>query len=97
MRYRVLIIDGQPVKIYKVPVHYFLLGDVEEPSLYAAAHLQYWYKTPEGAFVVEHAISKVTIESGFNPNNYMYSYAVVAELEEQKLSEFYLRFDKPKL
>jgi hypothetical protein len=55
-----------------------------------------WQNSDAGKFVMEHAIETPIWHRQADPYNYGYQYAIVAELEKKKLSEFYLRFDKPK-
>ena len=83
-------------EIHKVTVHKFSMGDVEDPDLYAAQPLWEWQESEQGKFVMEHAIETPIWHRQADPYNYGYQYVIVAELEKKKLSEFYLRFDKPK-
>lgn len=36
MRYHVKVIDGVAIKYYTTVVHQFILGDVDDPEIYAA-------------------------------------------------------------
>ena len=85
--------DNHNVKeIHKVVVHRFTLGDVEDPDLYAAEPLYKWQQSDQGKFVMEHAIDKPEWHRHLDQSFYGYQYAIVAELEMKKLSEFYLRW-----
>ena len=79
-------------EIHKVVVHRFHLSDVDDPDLYAAEPIYKWEKSEQGQFVMKHAIDKPVWHRHLNHSLYGYQYAIVAELEMKKLSEFYLRF-----
>jgi len=82
-------------EIHKITVHAFLVGDVEDPDLYAAEPMWDWQQSDAGKFVMEHAIDKPTWHRNLDhASHYGYQYAIVAELETKKLSEFYLRWGK---
>jgi hypothetical protein len=80
-------------EIHKVIVHRFRMGDVEDPDLYAAEPLYNWQQSDPGKFVMEHAIDKPIWHRQLDQSTYGYQYAIEAELEMKKLSEYYLRFD----
>jgi len=86
--------DGQMVveEIHKVVVHRFRLGDVEDPDLYAAEPIYNWEKSEPGQFVMKHAIGQPEWHRHHDMYGYGHEYAIVAELEMKKLSEYYLRF-----
>jgi hypothetical protein len=91
---RYTVDDDHNVKeIHKVVVHRFQLADVDDPDLYAAEPIYKWEKSDAGQFVMEHAIDKPEWHRQLNQSFYGYEYAIVAELEKKKLSEFYLKFD----
>lgn len=81
-------------EIHKLVVHRFQLGDVDDPDLYAAEPIHKWEQSESGQFVMKHAIGQPEWHRQRNQSFYGYDYAIVAELEMKKLSEFYLRFDK---
>ena len=81
-------------EIHKVVVHTFGVGDVEDPEIYAAEPIWQWQQTDAGKFVMEHAIGTPSYHQSLDYQTYGYRYAVVAELEAKKLSEFYLRWGK---
>ena len=94
VRFRVVKKNGQEVveEIHKVVVHRFKLSDVEDPDLYAAEPLHKWETSEQGKFVMEHAIDKPEWHRQADPYTYSHQYAIVAELEMKKLSEFYLKW-----
>lgn len=79
-------------EIHKVVVHRFRLGDVDDPELYAAEPLWQWQQSDAGKFVMEHAIDKPVWHKHIDHLTYGYQFAIVAELEMKKLSEFYLKW-----
>ena len=79
-------------EIHKIVVHKFTVGDVDDPDLYAAEPLYKWQQTDQGKFVMEHAIDSPVWNRYVDYGNYGHQYAIVAELEMKKLSEFYLRW-----
>jgi len=79
-------------EIHTVIVHRFRMGDVEDPDLYAAEPLFKWQESDPGKFVMEHAIDKPIWHRQLDQSTYGYQYAIEAELEMKKLSEYYLRW-----
>jgi hypothetical protein len=90
--------DGYHIveEIHEVVVHRFRLGDVEDPDLYAAQPLWEWQESEAGQFVMKNAVETPEWRRQADNVNWGHQYIIVAELEKKKLSEFYLRFDKPK-
>lgn len=86
--------DGTIDEIHKIVVHRFLVGDVEDPDLYAAQPLWKWEKSEQGQFVMNNAVEKPEWRRTLDYSSYSYRYAVTARLEKKKLSEFYLRWGK---
>jgi hypothetical protein len=96
VRFQVVEKDGQEIvkEIHKVVVHRFRMGDVDDPDLYAAEPLWQWQQSDAGKFVMEHAIETPSWHRNHSAITYGYEYAIIAELEAKKLSEFYLRWSK---
>ncbi len=94
VRYRIVKVDGQEFveEIHKVTVHTFSMGDVEDPDLYAAEPILKWQESDAGKFVMENCIEAPIWHRHLDYTCYGYRYAITAELEKKKLSEFYLRF-----
>jgi hypothetical protein len=86
-------VENDVVKeIHKVVVHQFTMGDVEDPDLYAAQPMWEWQESEQGKFVMEHSVSQPEWHRHVDYTMYGYKYAITAELETKKLSEFYLRW-----
>jgi hypothetical protein len=96
VRYQVIEKDGQEFveEIHKVVVHQFLMGDVEDPDLWAGQSLYDWQISEPGKFVMENSIDKPIWNRQLNYDTYGHRYIITAELETKKLSEFYLRWGK---
>lgn len=96
IRFQVAEKDGQKtvLEIHKVVVHRFRLGDVDDPDIYAAQPIYEWQQSDAGKFVMENACSLPSILNQVCYDSLHTEYAIIAELEKKKLSEFYLRFGR---
>jgi len=81
-------------KIREVVVHKINMGDVEDPDLMIAEPIWNWQQTDAGKFVMDNAVIKPRWERIQNPMLWGWTYIILAELEEKKLTEFYLRWGK---
>ena len=88
--------DNVIKEIHKVVVHRFKIYEFEELDLHAADPIWKWQNSEKGKFVLEHAISAPEYKKKLDHISLGYEYAIIAELEKKRLSEFYLRFDKLK-
>lgn len=82
-------------KIHEIVVHRINMGDVEDPDLMVAEPIYQWQQSDAGKFVMENAIITPKWERFAEPRYFGWTYVIIAELEEKKLSEFYLRWGKP--
>lgn len=96
VRFKVVQKDGQAIveEIHKIVVHRFTVGDVDDPEIYAAQPIWEWQQTDAGKFVMENAIDPPIYHQQLDYSSFGYRYAITAELEKKKLTEYYLRFDK---
>ena len=83
-------------EIHKVVVHRFVVRDSEDPEIYAAEPILEWQKTEAGEFVMKHAINRPEYKRYMNYETFGYLYSIIAELEKNKLVEFYLKFGQVK-
>lgn len=81
-------------EIHKVVVHRFKMSDCEDPDIYAAQPLWEWEKSEAGQYVMKNAVDKPEWHRNISYLTMGYEYAIIAELEKKKLSEFYLKFGK---
>jgi hypothetical protein len=87
-------INNKVVKFSDVVVHKFVMGDVEDPDLYAAQPLLDWQQTEAGQWVMEHAIETPFWHRHFDPNNYGHTYCVVARFSELDQTYWALKWQK---
>lgn len=94
VRFEVIEENGKEIvrELHKVVVHFFSLGDVEDPELYAAQPIWEWQQTDGGKFIMEHAVEVPIFQRHIDHLTYGYKYAIIAELEKKKLAEYYLKF-----
>ena len=97
VRWRECHNDGKTVveEIHKIVVHRFKMGDVEDPDLFAAEPIYNWQQTEQGQFVMANAVEPPVWQRQMDLRHYGYDYAIIAELEAKKLTEFYLKWGKP--
>lgn len=88
------LVNDKSVKYSDVVVHEFPMGDVEDPDLYAGAHLYQWEESEIGQWVMEHAVEKPFWHRHVNPYYYGYTYYVVARLSEQDQTYWALKWNK---
>lgn len=81
-------------EIHKVVVHRFMVGDCDDPDLYAAQPLWEWENSEAGQYVMKNAVDKPEWRRNPSYLTMGLEYAIIAELEKKKLSEFYLKFGK---
>jgi hypothetical protein len=96
MRFQVVEQDGQQVvqEIYRAVVHRFLISHTEDPDIYAAEPIWKWQQSDAGKFVMKHTFSRPEFHKNLRALSLDYEYAITAELEKKKYSEFLLRFGK---
>lgn len=94
VRFQVIEKDGLELvqEIHRIVVHRFRISDVDDPEIYAAEPIWEWQQTDAGKFVMENAIDVPAFHKNLDHSTYGYQYAITAELEKKKLSEFLLRF-----
>jgi hypothetical protein len=96
VRFKVIERDGQKLvqEIHKVVVHKFSVGDVDDPEIYAAGPIWDWQQSDAGQFIMKNSVDKPEWCRHMDHAVYGHQYAITAELEAKKLSEFYLRWGK---
>ncbi len=97
IRYQVSVKDGKEVieEIHKIIVYRFNVNDTDDPEFYAAEPIMEWEKSEAGKFVMNNAIEPPLFHKSIDYEKFGYRFAITAELEQKKLSEFYLRWGKP--
>lgn len=92
MTWEVKIIDGVPRKIHQVVVHHFLLGDIENPDLYAAEPLYKWQQSEEGQFVMSHAVETPIWKTQHDVTSFSTKYIIIAKLYDEDFTYYTLRY-----
>jgi len=83
--------NNKPVNIHQVKVYEFTLF-IPASREDANEEIANWKASKEGMFVTENAV--VSIHDMAEYTSLVHRYAIVAEIEEKKLSEYYLKFGK---
>lgn len=77
----------------RIVFHTVLLGDVDDPEIYAAGPLYDFMQTPKGQWLKENCLDPVyRVEP--DPNTFGFKVLVYGELEEKKAVEYLLRWNK---
>ena len=89
-----IIRDGEEQRVEEcreVTVHEFIMGDVDDPDLYAAEPLWKWQQSEAGQWVMKNAADTPTWHRQADPSNYGYTYIIRAKLMGPTLTEWLLR------
>ena len=90
-RYKYNVIGDRVEECKEIPVHQFLLGDVDDPDLFAAEPLINWEKSDAGQWVMKNAADTPTWHRMADPITYGYKYVIRAKLMGPALTEWLLR------
>jgi hypothetical protein len=88
------VVNDCAVKFSDIVVHKFVMGDVEDPDLYAAQPLWEWQQTEAGQWVMEHAVETPFWHRQSDPGHYGLTYCVVARLSESDQTYWALKWQK---
>jgi hypothetical protein len=86
--------DNQAIEISDLVVHSFIMGDVEDPDLYAAQPLWDWQSSEAGVWVMEHAVETPFWHRVVDPTTYGHKYYVVARMRAKDQTFFQLKWGK---
>jgi hypothetical protein len=93
------IIDDKIVETREITVYSFIVGDVEDPDLYAGEPLYKWQESEMGKWVMSHALETPVWHRMADPVTFGHKYIIRAKLDGKDLTFFYLkwrdRIDKP--
>ena len=78
--------------VKEIVVHTISMGDVEDPDLMVADPIWKWQQTDQGKFVMENSVQTPRWLRAVDPSTYGYKYSILAEFDEKKLVEYYLRW-----
>lgn len=88
------LVNGKAVKFSDVVVHWFNMGDVEDPDLYAGQPLYEWQQTPAGQWVMEHVQEAPFWHRHVDPYTFGWKYYIIARLSEQDHTYWTLKWQK---
>ena len=71
-------------------VHKFMMGDVEDPELYAAQPIWEWQQTDQGKWVMQHGLDP-TFHFHLEPVTYGYQVVITAHITPKRWTEYVLR------
>jgi len=75
-----------------ITVHTFMVGDVEDPEIYAAQPLWDWQNSDAGKWVMEHAVETPVYHQSIDHMAYGYRYAIRAKLTDQDAFVYKLKW-----
>lgn len=73
-------------------VHEFILGDVDDPDLYAGQPIYDWQLTDAGKWVMDNAIQKPSWHRHLDHTIYGYRYQIRADLTPEQITFFELKY-----
>lgn len=76
----------------KIVVHEFLMGDVDDPMIYAAEPLYKWEQSEQGQWVMQNAIETPTYYVGGDPYHWGHVVRITANLDEKNVTYFKLKW-----
>lgn len=76
----------------KLVVHEFNMSDVEDPEIYAAEPIWQWQQSEAGQWVMQHSQPEPHWLVGFSYRNYGYKVQIVANLSDQDVTFFQLKY-----
>lgn len=76
----------------KVLVHEFLMGDNEDPEIYAAEPIYNWQQSDSGRWVMEHSCPEPSWTVSLDHNIYGYKVRIVANLTDEQRTFFQLKY-----
>jgi hypothetical protein len=86
------IVEGRPVRFRDVCVHEFLLGDVEDPDIYAAEPILQWQNSDQGKWIMTNSQKQPYWIQHVDANTMGYRYKIMARLSEQNETFWRLRW-----
>ena len=73
-------------------VHSILIGDVEDPELYAAAPILEWEKTEKGRWLMANSYKQMEYKVVSDPSAYSYRVVLYAWLTEEDFTFYQLKW-----
>jgi hypothetical protein len=88
----VMVIEGTPHRIYNTIVHSFVMGDVDDPDLYAAQPLWEWEQSEAGQWVMENAVETPMWNRTVDYSTYGTRYVISAKLKDADHTYFLMKY-----
>lgn len=89
--YRYMKIGDRVEEVRTIVVHEFMMGDVEDPDLYAADPLLKWEKSEIGQWVMNNALETPSWHRIPDTLQFGYKYQIRAKFAGARLTEYLLR------
>lgn len=74
--------DDRLVPQRDVVVHKFLLGDVDDPDIYADHAITSWRESDNGLWIMQNAVNQPVLIRNTNQRDFYIEYHIVAKLRE---------------
>ena len=88
----VIVIGDRAHRIHNVRVHFFTVGDVEDPEIYAAEPILKWQDSEAGKWVMERAVETPMYHRHIDHVSYGYRYAITAKLKDKDYTYWCLKY-----
>lgn len=79
----------------KILVHEFHLSDNDDPEIYAAGPIYDWQQTEAGQWVMSHSQPEPHWNMDIDHNIYGYRVRIIANLSEEDITFFQLKYGYP--
>lgn len=89
---RYQIVDDKIVETREITVYSFIVGDVEDPDLYAGEPLYKWQQSEMGKWVMSHALETPVWHRMIDHTTFSHRYVIRAKLAGKDLTFFYLKW-----
>lgn len=86
------VINNEVIEYRELVVHTFLMGDVEDPELYAAGPLYEWQQSESGNWVMENAAEEPRWHQQHDYLTMGYKFAVTAKLKAEDATFFLMKW-----
>ena len=90
--YDVMVIDDRAYRIHTVRVHFFTVGDVEDPEIYAAEPIIKWQESEAGKWVMERAVETPMFHQQIDHQMFGYKYVITAKLKDKDYTYWCLKY-----
>ena len=94
-QYKYNLIGDRVVEVETLTVHKFLMGDVEDPILYAGEPLMKWQNSECGKWVMDHAVETPSWHQQVDYAAYGHTFIVRARLKAKDATYFRLKWGQP--